>query len=104
MQIILSSNISKREHSMLKVKSKLATLEWLESQVSILDYWIEDVLCSPEADISLLECIQGHRKWLDNELKILKHPNKYKLQGSAQYAIFVPEGSGGDEVDRTTVF
>ena len=57
MQIILSY----KEPSMLKVKSKLATVEWLESQVNILDYWIEDVLCSPEADISLLECIQGHR-------------------------------------------
>jgi hypothetical protein len=91
MQIILSFFINKREHPMLKVKSKLATLEWLESQVNILDYWIEDVLCSPEADISLLECIQGHKKWLNNELKILKHPNKYRLPGFARNAIYVPK-------------
>ena len=87
MQIILNN----KEHTMHKVKSKLATLEWLESQVNILDYWIEDVLCSPEADISLLECIQGHRKWLNNELKILKHPNKYRLPGFARHAIYVPK-------------
>tara|TARA_Y100000385_G_scaffold151962_1_gene157588 strand:- start:78 stop:359 length:282 start_codon:yes stop_codon:yes gene_type:complete len=87
MQIILSY----KERSMLKQKSKLSTLEWLESQVSILDYWIEDVLCSPEADISLLECIQGHRKWLDSELKILKNPNKYRLPGFARHAIYVPK-------------
>jgi hypothetical protein len=83
MQIILSY----MERSMLKQKSKLSTLEWLESQVSILDYWIEDVLISPEADISLLECIQGHRNWLDSELKILRNPNKYRLPGFARHAI-----------------
>jgi hypothetical protein len=87
MQIILNN----KEHTMHKVKSKLATLEWLESQVNILDYWIEDVLCSPEADISLLECIQGHRKWLNNELKILKHPNKFRMPGYARHAIYVPK-------------
>ena len=87
MQIILSY----MERSMLKQKSKLSTLEWLESQVSILDYWIEDVLISPEADISLLECIQGHRKWLNNELKILKHPNKFRMPGYARHAIYVPK-------------
>jgi hypothetical protein len=87
MQIILSY----KELTMLKVKSKLATLEWLESQVNVLDYWIEDVLCSPEADINLLECIQGHRKWLNNELKILKHPNKFRMPGYARHAIYVPK-------------
>ena len=79
MQIILSFFINKREHPMLKVKSKLATLEWIESQVNILDYWIEGVLCSSEANINLLECIQGHRIWLNNESKILKHPSEYRL-------------------------
>lgn len=68
--------------------TKATTLEWLESQVGVLDCWIEDVSTSPEADINLLECIQGHRKWLSAELTVLKEPGKHRLSGFAKQIIY----------------
>lgn len=68
--------------------TKSTTVAWLESQVGVLDCWIEDVSTNPEADINLLECIQGHRKWLGAELQVLKDPDKYRLSGFAKQTIY----------------
>lgn len=52
--------------------TKSNTMFWLESQVGVLDCWIEDVASDPEADLKLLRGVQGHRKWLRAELQALQ--------------------------------
>lgn len=68
--------------------TKSTTLEWLESQIAVLDCWIEDISDNLDTDMNFLECIQGHRKWLDTELKLLKNPEKYRLSGFARQLVY----------------
>ncbi|MGJ8563988.1 MAG: hypothetical protein ACSHXY_10590 [Alphaproteobacteria bacterium] len=63
--------------------TKTSTMAWLETQMVILDSWISDVATNPQADLDLLDCIEGHRNWLNTELKVLRNPQKYRFERSA---------------------
>ena len=61
---------------------------WLENQLSVLGCWTEDIMMNPEADISLIECLKTHQKWLESELLILNNPSKYRLSNFALAPVY----------------
>ena len=65
-----------------------ATVNWLESQLCIIDGFMAELSANSDTDINLLECVEGHRKWLDSELKILQNPEKYRLSGYAKRVVY----------------
>lgn len=50
---------------------KSTTISWLKTQLSVLESWMSDISTDPDADLNLLQCIQGHKRWLNAELSVL---------------------------------
>ena len=67
---------------------KPTTLEWLEGQVKLLECWIEDLAAQPSADMTLVECVENHKKWLLAELAIIKAPERYRLSNFARNVVY----------------
>ena len=62
--------------------------DWLETQLTVLSCLTEDITMNPEADLSLIECLKTHQKWLEAELLILDNPEKYRLSNFALAPVY----------------
>jgi len=67
---------------------KSITIGWLETQLEFLDVWIEDVSTESNEDLKLVECVQGHRRWLESEITVLRNPDKYRLSAFATNIVY----------------
>ena len=67
---------------------KSITIDWLETQLEFLEVWIEDVSTEPNEDLKLVECVQGHRRWLESEITVLRNPDKYRLSAFATNIVY----------------
>lgn len=50
---------------------KDSAFAWLQSQLFVLEGWVEDLSIDPSADDALLQCVQQHKAWLKAELSAL---------------------------------
>lgn len=52
--------------------SNIAMIDWLRSQVRVIEAWREEVACRPEIDVSEVERVERHYQWLTSEVARLE--------------------------------
>lgn len=52
--------------------SDTAMIDWLKSQVRVIEAWREDVACRPEIDMTEVERLERHYQWLTAEVRRLE--------------------------------
>lgn len=52
--------------------SDIAMIDWLKSQVRVIEAWREEVGCRPEIDLAEVERVERHYQWLRSEVARLE--------------------------------
>ncbi|MEM9938010.1 MAG: hypothetical protein AAF768_04130 [Pseudomonadota bacterium] len=47
-------------------------IEWLRTQVRVLEAWRESIALKPELDMALLSRVEEHYQWLTREIDLLE--------------------------------
>ncbi|MDJ0920918.1 MAG: hypothetical protein QNI84_07305 [Henriciella sp.] len=47
-------------------------IEWLRTQVRVLEAWRESIALKPQIDIELLSRVEDHYQWLTREIQLLE--------------------------------
>lgn len=48
-------------------------LEWLKTQVRVIEAWREDIASRPELDLAMITRLEHHYQWLTAEVLNLEH-------------------------------
>ena len=48
-------------------------LEWLKTQVRVLEAWREDMATRPELDLEMIMRLEHHYQWLTKEVRTLEN-------------------------------
>ncbi len=61
-------------------------LEWLKTQVRIIEAWREDVATRPELDLDMITRLEQHYQWLTAEVVTLEshHGRSTNIHGTAR--------------------
>lgn len=55
-------------------------LEWLRSQVRVLEVWREQVAASPDLDLEMVTRLEQHYQWLTREIYHLEAGSETRLR------------------------
>lgn len=47
-------------------------IEWLRTQVRVLEAWRESIALKPKIDIEMLSRVEAHYQWLTREIDLLE--------------------------------
>lgn len=59
--------------------SDTVMIDWLKSQVRVIEAWREEIACRPEIDIKEVERMERHYQWLTLEVTRLED---YRLRAA----------------------